>query len=153
MIRLSEMLASNAVISDLVSTDKQAVLKELADVASQAIEGLNSGEVFDILSNREKLGSTAIGHGIAIPHGKINDIEKLTAIFGRSKKGIDFNAHDNEPIHLFFVLLAPSTESGNYLHALARLSRLLKNEHLRELLESCKDEDIFQILIDEDSRI
>jgi PTS system nitrogen regulatory IIA component len=102
---------------------------------------------------REKLGSTSVGHGAAIPHGKIEGIPQVLAAFGRSRRGIDFQAHDHRPAHLFFVLLAPAGEAGAHLQALARLSRLLKSEIFRESLLVASGEELFSLLIEEDSRL
>ena len=103
---------------------------------------------------REALGSTAIGQGIAIPHGKCEFVSKLVAALGITKKGIDFDSLDGEPAYVFFLLIAPIDSAGPHLKALARISRLLKEKYFRENLKSIKDEKtILEIIAQEDSRI
>jgi PTS system nitrogen regulatory IIA component len=106
----------------------------------------------EILLERERLGSTGIGDGIAIPHGKLKGIQRIICSFGRTKAGIDFQSIDERPTHLFFLLLAPEDSASEHLQALARLSRLLKDDHLRKrLLEADSKEDIYRIITEEDS--
>lgn len=152
-MKLSSILHKDAIISDLKSTDKKDVLNEFAELASQVIPQLKKEEVLEVLMNREELGSTAVGHGIAIPHGKIAGIKDILALFGRSKKGVDFQAHDEKPTNLFFVLLAPEAAIGNHLQALARLSRLLKEPELRDELVQVPAEELYDLLIKEDNKL
>lgn len=152
-MKLSELLERTAIIDDLKSSDKKGVLTEFATLVHKVAPKLQQDEILEILSNREQLGSTAVGNGVAIPHGKVPGLEKITALFGRSKKGLDFQAHDEKLTHLFFVLLAPETAIGNHLQALARLSRLLKDEKIRERLVLCPVEELYELLISEDSKI
>ena len=152
-MKLSELLNKSAIIDDIKSTDKKGVLTEFATLAQKLSPKLHQEEILEILSNREQLGSTAVGNGVAIPHGKVPGLERIFAIFGRSKKGIDFHSHDEKLTHLFFVLLAPETAIGNHLQALARLSRLLKDEKIRERLVQCPSEELYELLISEDSKI
>ena len=106
------------------------------------------------LLEREKLGSTGIQDGVAIPHGKFKTLPYMVVLFGRSMKGIDFQAFDNKPTHLFFVLLAPEEATSEHLKLLARLSRLLKKQSLREALLQAKDaEEIYQTLCEEDKKL
>lgn len=152
-MKLSSILHKNAIIPDLKSTDKRDVLNEFAELAGQVIPQLKKDEVLEVLMNREELGSTAVGHGIAIPHGKIAGIKDILALFGRSKEGVDFQAHDEKPTNLFFVLLAPEAAIGNHLQALARLSRLLKEPELREELVQVPAEELYDLLIKEDNKL
>jgi len=102
---------------------------------------------------REALGSTGIGQGIGIPHAKSQYVKTLVAAFGLSKEGIDFESLDGEPTHIFFLLLAPEDSAGPHLKALARISRLLKDKYVRDMLKNAKDEkDIVRIITDEDSK-
>jgi PTS system nitrogen regulatory IIA component len=102
---------------------------------------------------RESLGSTGIGQGIGIPHGKSDCVKKLIAAFGLSQKGIDFNSLDGEPTYIFFLLVAPQDSAGPHLKALARISRLLKDKYFREALRQCKSsKDIIKIISSEDER-
>jgi PTS system nitrogen regulatory IIA component len=103
--------------------------------------------------DREKLGSTGIGDGIAIPHGKIRDLGGVVASFGRSREGVDFESIDQKPTHLFFLLVAPENSAGMHLKALARISRLLKDPNFRKKLMGAGDKDeLFQIISEEDSQ-
>lgn len=152
MLKLRDILKPESIIDDLKSLDKRGVLTEFSDLASRLIS-IDKEVVLNILLNREKLGSTAVGHGVAIPHGKIAGLEQITAMFGRSKKGVDFQAHDQKPSQLFFVILAPEAAIGNYLHALARLSRLMKDERIRSHISKCETKELYQVLITEDDKI
>jgi PTS system nitrogen regulatory IIA component len=101
--------------------------------------------------DRERLGSTGIGGGIGIPHGKIKDLESLVLGFGRSRKGVDFEAIDGKPTHIFFILITPENSTGLHLKLLARISRILKNDQFKERLQNAADRDeIFDIIKEED---
>lgn len=152
-MKLKDLLKKEAVKGELLATDKKDVLQELADLAETVYPPLNSPKVYQILMEREKLGSTGVGNGVAIPHGKVQGLSNIVAIFGRSKKGIEFESHDRKPAMLFFVLLAPETVIGNHLQALARLSRLLKGEAIRNKLIEAKDSELFDVLMAEDEKL
>ncbi len=152
-MKLSDILKKDGIIDEMKSEDKKSVLAEFAAIASRVSTKLSQEQVLEILWSREQLGSTAVGNGVAIPHGKVPGLDNIIALFGRSKSGIDFQSHDNKPTHLFFVLLAPETAIGNHLQALARLSRLLKDTKTRERLINCPSPELFDILIAEDSKI
>lgn len=152
-MKLSDILTKGAVISDLKSVDKKGILAEFSTLTEELIPDINQEDILNILLSREQLGSTAVGNGVAIPHGKIPGLNNIVAIFGRSKKGVDFQAHDEKTTHLFFVLLAPETAIGNHLQALARLSRLLKDSKFREKLIQSPSEELFTLLISEDDKI
>lgn len=152
-MKLAELLSKNNIIDSLKSHDKKGILQEFSELAERIMPQLKAPAVLEILQGREQLGSTAVGNGVAIPHGKIPGLEHIIALFGRSKKGIDFQAHDEKPTQLFFVLLAPETAIGNHLQALARLSRLLKDVRLREKLTQCPSSELHALLISEDEKI
>lgn len=152
-MKLKDILNQKAVCGNLEATDKKGVLKELAELSSQVYSNFDAKQVFEVLLEREKLGSTGVGSGVAIPHGKIPGLDKILAVFGRSKKGIDFESHDHKAATLFFVLLAPENVVGSHLQALARLSRLLKGEEIRNKLIEVKDENLYDVLIHEDEKI
>lgn len=152
-MKLSDILSKDAVIDDLKGNDKKGVLSEFAEKAVVFAPHLEKEKILEILLNREQLGSTAVGHGVAIPHGKVPGLDNIIAFFGRSIEGLDFQSHDEKLTHLFFVLLAPETAIGNHLQALARLSRLLKDTRIHEQLINAKAEDLYDILINEDSKI
>lgn len=152
-MKLSDILPRNAIREDLKSHDKKGILSEFAQLAQDIDPQLKMAAVLEILLNREQLGSTAVGNGVAIPHGKVPGLDNIIAIFGRSKKGVDFQSHDEKTTHLFFVLLAPETAIGNHLQALARLSRLLKDPKIREKLINCPGTELYDNLISEDDKI
>jgi nitrogen PTS system EIIA component len=152
-MKLSDLLHKNSVIEDLKSVDKKGILNEFSQSAHTLDPDLEPDKVLEILLSREQLGSTAVGNGVAIPHGKVPGLEKILALFGRSKKGVDFQAHDEKTTHLFFVLLAPETAIGNHLQALARLSRLLKDSKIRDRLMQCPSEELYDLLVTEDEKL
>ena len=140
--------------ANLESGDKQAVISELADRISAMLPPLKANEIASVLLSRESLGSTGIQDGIAIPHAKVKGLEKVIVACGRSRRGINFDAPDQKPTHLFFVLLAPEQSAAMHLKILARLSRLLKDESFREKLMLAKEsKDIYRMIIEEDARI
>jgi len=154
-MKLRDILSEQAIIPDLENQDKRGILSEFSELAVRMMPEVHvsSEDVLSILLNREKLGSTAVGHGVAIPHGKIPGLNKIIALFGRSREGVDFQSHDQKNTHLFFVLLAPESAIGNYLHALARLSRLMKDENVRKHITDSVSEGLYQTLLQEDDKI
>jgi PTS system nitrogen regulatory IIA component len=138
---------------DLLATSKAEVIRELASKIASSEKGLSAAQIEEILMERERLGSTGIQDGIAIPHGKVPGLEHVIVACGHSQKGIDFDSHDQRPTRLFFVLLAPEFAAGQHLKVLARLSRLLKSEEFREKLMSSTDADeMYRAIIDEDEK-
>ncbi len=152
-MKLSDILKKESVRGELMATDKKSVLEELASLIADVYPQLNTNQVLKVLLEREKLGSTGVGNGVAIPHGKIAGLNSIICVFGRSKEGIDFQAHDRKVANLFFVLLAPENAVGNHLQALARLSRLLKSEQIREVLGSAKSDELYDLLLKEDEKL
>ena len=154
-MKISDFLCSDAITIDLKAATKAGVIEEMVAslVSAEAIEKRSKAKVIDILLAREALGSTAIGQGIAIPHGKSDSVSALTAGLGVSKKGIDFDSLDGEPAHIFFLLVAPVDSAGPHLKALARVSRLLKDKYFRESLKAVKDKkDMLALVTQEDAR-
>jgi len=152
-MRVKDFLCQEAVTADLSSTSKKEVVEEMVGllVKAGAVEKKIRGKLIDVLMAREALGSTAIGQGIAIPHGKCEHITELTAALGVSKPGVDFDSLDGEPAHIFFLLVAPVDSAGPHLKALARISRLLKDKYYRDNLKTAKDaRDILTLLDQED---
>ena len=151
-MKISEFLCSKAVTADLKATTKKEVIEELVDllVKAGAVEKKIRNKLVEILMAREALGSTAIGQGVAIPHGKCENVTKLTAALGISKKGIDFDSLDGEPAYIFFLLAAPLDSAGPHLKALQRITRLLKDKYFRENFKSAKDEKVILALLTQD---
>jgi PTS system nitrogen regulatory IIA component len=143
---LTDLVAPQAIVPALrVNTKKQA-LQELA-VRAAAMTGRGEREVLDVLTQRERLGSTGIGSGIAIPHGKLTKLERLFGVFARLERPIDFEALDGQPVDLMFLLLAPEAAGADHLKALARVARLLRDpEVARKLRESRDAEALYAVL-------
>jgi nitrogen PTS system EIIA component len=152
-LRISEFLSPEAVIADLRAQDKQEVLRELSAALAHAHPSLKEERLVEVLREREKLGSTGIGEGVAIPHGKLAGLSNLVAAFGVSREGVDFEAIDGKPTHLFFALVAPENSAGVHLKALARISRLFKNPRFRAaILEASSAAEIHALIVQEDAR-
>ncbi len=139
------------IISHLVSTSKEGVLRELVRAITQVEKQLDENRLMEILLERESLGSTGIGEGVAIPHGKSGEAQRLLASFGRSLMGMDFQSMDGKPTHLFFLLVAPENSAGIHLKALARISRLMKETAFRKrLMDAGSGEEIYSLFAAED---
>ena len=152
-MRITDFLTAQAVIPRLAAREKSAVLREMAQGLAAQRESLNADQVLQVLWERERISTTAIGEGVAIPHGKLAGIERVLGVFARSPEGVDFAALDGGPTHLFFVLLAPENAAADHLKALARISRLLKDAPFRSrLMEGQTREDIFKIIAEEDQK-
>ncbi|UCD70649.1 MAG: PTS sugar transporter subunit IIA [Syntrophobacterales bacterium] len=152
-MKIMDILDETSIIQDLYSTSKKGVLEELSNVLVQGGKLPDRDKVVEVLLEREKLGSTGIGDGIAIPHGKMKGIKGLVTSFGRSIKGINFESIDNKPTHLFFLLVAPENSAGIHLKALARISRILKDPSFRNRLMEARDrQDLFSIIAEEDEK-
>lgn len=135
---LGDLLTPEGVIASLKAKSKKQALQELAQRAAE-ISGIEARDIFDTLLQRERLGSTGLGRGIAIPHVKFRNLKSITCIFARVETPIDFESHDNEPVDLIFLLLAPEHASGDHLKALARISRLVRDPAMLERLRSAPD--------------
>ncbi len=145
-MRLMDFLVPNAIEADMKSTTKTDAIKELVDLLKKAGTIVAEDSVANAVLEREELGTTGIGEGIAVPHGKSDAVDELVAALGRSGKGIDFESIDGQPVHLLFLLVAPTTSAGPHLMALARISRLLKNRDFRQgLLNAADKSEILKI--------
>lgn len=143
---LTDLVAPNAVIPALKVNSKKQAIQELAARAAK-LTGQNERAIFETLLQREKLGSTGIGDGIAIPHGKLPKLEKLFGMFARLDRSVDFDALDGQPVDLIFLLLAPEAAGADHLKALARVARLLRDgETVRKLRESRDAEALYAVL-------
>ncbi len=154
-MQIMDFLSKKAIITDIKSTRKEDVIKEMVDLLIEAgdVEKRNRNKLIDALMSREALGSTAIGQGIAIPHAKCDCVDKLVASFGLSKKGVDFDSLDGELAYIFFLLVAPQDSAGPHLKALARISRLLKDKYFRDTLRASTDEkSVIKIITQEDEK-
>jgi len=151
-MKIAEFLREDLILPELQATDKAGVLRELCAPIARA-HGLDAGKLTEVLLEREKLGSTGVGEGVAIPHGKLPGLPGLLAAFGRSKKGVDFAAIDGKPTYLFFVLFAPENSAGIHLKALARISRLFKSPPFRDSIQSAGGAaDVYRLVSTEDAK-
>ncbi len=149
-MKILEVLDKEAILVELKSDDKKGVLEELVAPAAR-IAGVNHEEVMRVLLERERLGSTGIGGGIGIPHGKLKSLKSLVLAFGLSRKGVDFESMDGKPTHIFFLLVTPENSTGLHLKLLARISRILKNDLFKQKLLGAADSDeIISIIKEED---
>jgi len=153
-MKIADLLNPAAIAADLKSTGKNEVLAELTDAIVGGTSSLDREEVIKVLQERELLGSTGIGEGVAIPHGKLKDIDQLLLSFGRSRSGVDFDSMDGKPAHLFFLLVAPEESVGVHLKTLARISKLLKNPAVRRrLIDATDSEDLYRIIVEEEDKL
>jgi len=148
-MEISELIGPQSVIAHLRVTSKKQSLQELARKAAE-VTGASERAIFDVLLERERLGTTGVGNGIAIPHGKLPGLTRLYGLFARLDKPIDFEAIDGQPVDLIFLLLAPDGAGADHLKALARVSRLLRDRKVCEKLRgSDKPEAIYALLTDQ----
>lgn len=151
-MKIVEFLRADAVIANLSGQTGSAALVELCRPLA-ATQKVDAQRLVDTLLDREKLGSTGIGEGVAIPHGKVPGLPGLMASFGRSVGGIDFRAIDGRATHLFFTLFAPENSAGAHLKALARISRIFKNASFREAIMNARNaEEIYRLIETEDAK-
>ncbi|MBL8023752.1 MAG: PTS sugar transporter subunit IIA [Elusimicrobia bacterium] len=150
-MKLVDILPSNAISVELSAASKKEVLEELCALLGKAGKLPDPKAMVHILEEREALGSTGIGQGVAIPHGKAPSIKAQAAALGISRRGVDFDSLDGEPVHIVFLLIAPPDAAGNHLKALAKVSRLLKDKFFRQALKDSKSADeILKIIREED---
>ena len=155
-MKICDFLSADATTVNLKSQKKEDVIEELVNLFIKAgtIDKKHKKRIIEVLLAREALGATAVGQGIAIPHGKCEFVDHLVGAIGISKEGIDFDSLDGEPAYLFFVLIAPMDSAGPHLKALARISRLLKDKCIRDSLKAAQDENtLFEIIQREDKEI
>lgn len=152
-MKILDILAPDAIIPDMQATSKPEALQELASILATLHPEIDRARLATVLVEREQLGSTAIGEGIAIPHGKLPGVRSVLAAFARSRGGIDFDSLDGGPTRLFFLLVAPEDSAGIHLKALARVSRLLKDKGFRDrLFASETREELFAVIKEEDDK-
>ncbi len=141
-----DFLTPDAIIANLRATSKKQVLQELARRAAD-VTGGHERTIFDVLLERERLGTTGVGRGVAIPHGRLSSINRVHGVFARLERPVDFDAIDDQPVDLIFLLLAPEQAGADHLKALARVSRLLRDEPLCAKLRGCETPDAIFALI------
>ncbi|MEK8089955.1 PTS sugar transporter subunit IIA [Thermithiobacillus plumbiphilus] len=149
-MHIASLLDPSRIASDLAAGSKKRTLEQMAELLSRGLDSESSPEVFSSLSGRERLGSTAIGHGVAIPHGRVAGLQQAIGAFGRYPAGLDFDAADEEPVRLVFALLVPAESTTEHLQLLAGLAEIFSRPDLRaRLLKAASPEELYQILLDQ----
>ena len=152
-MNIGEALKETCVIADLKGETKEKVLTELVSSLKEMSLIENVEEAVKVIFDREKLGSTGIGDGVAIPHGKMKKLQNVICAFGRSTKGIEFGAVDGKPVHMFFLLLAPEESAGLHLKMLSRISRIVRDASFRKkLMEEVHASQVFKDIVEEDKK-
>lgn len=152
-MKISDFLNVQSIIPALESREKTAAIEEMAGWLASCHRELDRQKVLDVLRERERISSTAIGEGVAIPHGKLAGVDRVLGIFARSREGVDFASLDGAPTHLFFALIAPEDAAADHLKALARISRLLKDETFRRrLMQGKTAQELYNIIAEEDDK-
>jgi len=150
-MKVTDIFRKEYIVEGLKSKSKRDVLAELSGVFLRDDVKYSHEEMVNTLLEREKLGSTGIGDGVAIPHGKLANLEELIVSFGRSREGVEFDAMDGRPAHIFFLLMAPEDTTGKHLKALAKISKMLKDSAFRKkLLEAKSKDELYTIITDKD---
>jgi len=153
-MKLVDVLVRDSCVLEMSARTQKEALRELADALARRTPEIAAAELLDLLMEREKLGSTAMGDGIAIPHARFDALDRIVVGFGRSRAGIEFESIDGHPTHLFFLLVAPKKEGSAHLLALARLSRVLADERFRQrLLEVEEIDDLVRAVEEEESKL
>ncbi|GAB6176637.1 PTS sugar transporter subunit IIA [Desulfobaculum senezii] len=140
-MKLGDFVDSDLIFPELSARTKSSVLAELVAGAAQHVQGIDPEQAKDVLLERESLGTTGIGDGIAIPHGKLEGLDDIVVVAARSREGVDFDALDFKPCHIFFLVLAPEKVAGMHLRILAHISRTLKDEKFRTAFLEAGDKD------------
>ena len=152
-MKIEEILKKESVIADLLGDSKEKVIKEMTQCLKKNNFIKNDQALFETLMEREKLGSTGIGENVAIPHGKSDEVTQIITVLARSKKGVEFESLDQKPVHFVCMVIAPAHSTGQHLKVLARVSRIFKNQGIREeILKAENSDTIYSILMNEDSK-
>lgn len=152
-MKIVDLIARDMIVPALASSEKRAILEELAGHVASRHPRIDRTALTKVLVDREQLASTAIGEGVAIPHGKLAAVSEIVACLGRAPTGVDFDSMDKQPTYLFFVLVAPESSTGAHLKALARISRVFKDPAFRKrLLEAPDAEAMYRVIAEEDAK-
>ncbi len=152
-MRIAEALQESCVLTDIQGKTKKEVIAELVDALRKAGLVDDAQKAAKVIEEREKLGSTGIGEGVAIPHGKMKGLKNILCVFGRSQKGVDFDSVDGKPVHLFFLLLAPEESASLHLKMLSRISKILREPAFRRKLTELSDmREIYRNIVEEDTK-
>lgn len=152
-LEINDVLKKESIIPNLYSKTKSEVIRELSEKVATIYPNFNRENLISVLLEREKLCSTAVDEGVAIPHGKMSGISSIIVAFGRSIEGIDFESLDGNPTHLFILLIAPENSSGVHLKLLARISRIFKNPDFRSrITKAASQDEIYELILQEDAK-
>ena len=152
-MKIVDLIKREMIVPALVATDKRGLLEELASYMAEHHARIDRAALARVLVEREQLASTAIGEGVAIPHGKLGSVGEIVACLGRARAGVEFDSMDGQPTFLFFVLVAPESSTGAHLKALARISRVFKDPEFRKrLLEAPDAETMYSVVAAEDAK-
>jgi len=152
-MKILDYLREEWIVADIQGTDKPSVLRELSSLLVKPCQVASSEELLRILLEREKLESTGIGEGVAIPHGRLKKLKTFFVAFGRSLKGVDFDSIDGKPSHVFFLVMAPENSAVNNLKLLGRIVTLLKDASFkRRLMEARSQKELFESISEEDEK-
>ena len=152
-MRLIDILTQDCIVPDLKGRVKREVLEEMVAELTFKFAGLNKERLLEVILERERLGSTGIGYGVAIPHARLKGLNSVIILFGRSLSGVEFQALDERPAHLFFLIVAPEDSTTAHIKILARISRLLQDAVLRNrLMVASTQEEIYSIIAEEDRK-
>jgi nitrogen PTS system EIIA component len=152
-MKIVDLISRDMLVPALAATSKRGILEELAGHIAARHPRIDRATLTRVLIDREALASTAIGEGVAIPHGKLSSVTEIVACLGRAPAGVDFDSMDKQPTYLFFVLVAPEASTGAHLKALARISRVFKDASFRRRLRDAADADaMYQVIADEDAK-
>jgi len=152
-MKIVDLISREMIFASLSAKNKPAIIKELAEHLADRTPQVESEELTKVLVDREGLASTAIGEGVAIPHGKLPGVSRIVACIGRARTGVDFDSMDGQPTYLFFVMVAPENSTGAHLKALARISRVFKDSDFRRrLLEAPDADSMWNIIQSEDAK-
>lgn len=149
-MKITELISDSSIMLNLQATSKQQVLEEISKFAALKAN-LHQVQILEVLKERESICSTAIDEGIAIPHGKLPGINRITCILARSSQGIDFDSLDAKPTHIFILMLSPENSSGLHIQALSAISRVFRNLRLREnILKASSEDEVYSLITEED---
>ena len=152
-MRIADILDKSCVVADIKGKTKKEIITQLVQPLKKAKLIADVNSIVEIVLEREKLGSTGIGDGVAIPHGKLKDIDTILCAVGRSAEGVDFDAVDRKPVHIFFLVLAPDGSAGLHLKVLSRISKILRDPSFRKkILKLDTPQDIYNSVIEEDDK-
>lgn len=153
-MKLVDILSQDCILPNLKGKGKREALEEMTEELASKFDGISKERLLEVILEREKLGSTGIGYGVAIPHARIKGLNGIAILFARSLSGVEFQTTDERPVHLFFLIAASEDYNTAYLKILARISRLLQNAALRNrLMQASKQDEIYNIIVEEDKKL